>query len=96
MKKLNVFDEFKIRASWGISGNQGISPYQTLNRYGTEKYWFADKWQTAIGPGYEAGREGANDRYILWGGISNPDLRWESTRQWNLGVDLAFFKRRCS
>ena len=65
MKKLNVFDEFKIRASWGISGNQGISPYQTLNRYGTEKYWFADKWQTAIGPGYEAGREGANDRYIV-------------------------------
>ena len=94
MQKLNVFDEFKIRASWGISGNQGISPYQTLNRYGTEKYWFADKWQTAIGPGYEAGREGANDRYILWGGIANPDLRWESTRQWNLGVDLAFFKRR--
>lgn len=42
MQKLNVFDEFKIRASWGISGNQGISPYQTLNRYGTEKYWFAD------------------------------------------------------
>lgn len=33
MQKLNVFDEFKIRASWGISGNQGISPYQTLNRY---------------------------------------------------------------
>ena len=94
MQKLNAFDEFKIRASWGLSGNQGISPYQTLNRYGTEKYWFADKWQTAIGPGYEAGREGANDRYILWGGISNPDLRWESTRQWNLGVDLAFFKRR--
>ncbi|MCH5329597.1 MAG: TonB-dependent receptor [Alistipes sp.] len=94
MKNQRVFDELKIRASWGVSGNQGIQPYQTLNRYGQEKYWYADKWQTAIGPGYEAGREGANDRYIIWGGIANPDLKWETTSQWNVGVDLAFLKRR--
>lgn len=94
LKRTGVFDEFKLRVSWGISGNQGISPYQTLNRYGIEKYWFADKWQTVIGPGYEVDREGANDRYVIWGGIANPDLKWESTRQWNAGLDLAFFDSR--
>ena len=94
LKDVDCLDELKIRASWGLSGNQGISPYQTLSRYGAEKYWFADKWQTAIGPGYEIGREGANDRYVIWGGISNPDLKWETTRQWNVGVDLSMFRNR--
>jgi TonB-linked SusC/RagA family outer membrane protein len=94
MKQARGIDEFKLRVSWGISGNQGISPYQTLDRLGVEKYWFADKWQTVIGPGYEADREGANDRYVVWGGIANPDLKWESTRQWNIGLDMAFFDAR--
>lgn len=94
MKRTGVFDVFKLRLSWGLSGNQGISPYQTLNRYGIEKYWFADKWQTVIGPGYEVDREGADDRYVVWGGISNPDLKWETTRQWNVGLDMAFFDSR--
>jgi len=94
MRRAAFVDELKLRLSWGLSGNQGISPYQTLNRYGTEKYWYADKWQTVIGPGYEAGREGADDRYVVWGGIANPDLKWESTRQWNAGLDLALFDSR--
>ena len=90
MKKNRVFEEFKIRASFGVSGNQGISPYQTLNRFGTEKYWSDGKWQTAVGPGYEVGREGANDRYVIWGGISNPELKWETTSQFNIGADFTF------
>lgn len=85
-----VFEELKLRASFGVSGNQGISPYQTLNRFGTEKYWSDGKWQTAVGPGYEVGREGANDRYVLWGGISNPELKWETTSQLNVGADITF------
>lgn len=88
MKGNAVFEEMKIRASFGLSGNQGISPYQTLNRFGTEKYWSGGKWQTAVGPGYEVGREGANDRYVLWGGISNPELKWETTSQFNIGADI--------
>lgn len=90
MRRSRVFEELKLRASFGVSGNQGISPYQTLNRFGTEKYWSAGKWQTAVGPGYEVGREGANDRYVIWGGISNPELRWETTYQLNVGADITF------
>lgn len=94
IKKLGVFNELKLRASYGISGNQGISAYQTLNRYGKEKFWFMGKWANAVGPGYEVGREGANDRYILWGGVSNPNLKWETTSQADFGLDMAFFDRR--
>lgn len=94
IKNLRIFDELKLRASYGISGNQGISPYQTLDRYGMENYWFNGKWQTVIGPGYEVGRVGANDRYIVWGGIPNPALKWESTSQFNIGTDMAFFNHR--
>lgn len=86
--------ELKWRASFGMSGNQGISSYQTLDRYGMEKFWYNDSWQTVIGPGYEVGRTGANDRYFVWGGISNPDLKWETTTQLDAGVDFAAFDRR--
>lgn len=94
IKRLGVFSELKLRASYGISGNQGISAYQTLDRYGKEKFWYNGKWANAVGPGYEVGREGANDRYILWGGVSNPNLKWETTSQADFGIDMAFFNRR--
>lgn len=44
IKNLNVFDELKFCFSYGISGNQGISPYQTLSRYGTDKYYNDGSW----------------------------------------------------
>lgn len=94
IKDLNIFDELKFRASYGVSGNQGISPYQTLSRYGTEQYFDDGKWKTAIGPGYVIGSEGDNYRFKVWGGIPNPNLKWETTSQYNIGVDMAFFKRR--
>lgn len=94
IKSLGLFDELKFRFSYGISGNQGISPYQTLSRYGTEKYYDNGKWNTVIGPGYVVGYSGADDRYRIWGGIPNNDLRWETTTQSNFGIDMAFMNRR--
>lgn len=94
IRNLNIFDELKIRLSYGISGNQGISPYQTLSRYGTETFYDDGRWKTVIGPGYEVGRTGADDRYIVWGGIPNIDLKWETTAQTNIGLDLGFYNHR--
>lgn len=94
IKKLNVFDEMKVRFSYGISGNQGISPYQTLSRYGTGKYYDDGNWVTTIGPGYVSGWTGPGWIYRVWSGIPNPDLKWETTAQADLGLDMAFFKRR--
>lgn len=94
IKELNTFDEFKLRLSYGVSGNQGISAYQTLSRYGQDYYYVGDKWITVIGPGYVVARTGADYRYTEWGGIPNRGLKWESTKQSNIGVDLALFRRR--
>lgn len=94
VKNWKVFDELKFRLSYGISGNQGISPYQTLSRYGTDKYYNNGTWATTIGPGYVSGWTGPGWIYRVWSGIPNPDLKWETTAQADLGIDMAFFNRR--
>lgn len=94
MKNVDEIDEAKIRASFGISGNQGISSYQTLSRYGKEEYYDDGEWKTAIGPGYITGYYGSDYRFKYWGGIPNLDLKWETTQQLNLGFDLSMFDNR--
>ena len=94
MKNVKFIDEAKIRASYGISGNQGISAYQSLSRYGMEEYYDDGAWHTAIGPGYVTGTYGSNGRFKYWGGIPNRDLKWETTRQVNLGFDLSVLDNR--
>jgi len=94
IKNLKTFDELKFRMSYGISGNQGISPYQTLSRYGVSQYYDNGNWVSAIGPGYQVGTTGQDGIEKLWGGIPNPDLKWETTAQTDFGVDAAFLKDR--
>ncbi|MDO6491259.1 MAG: SusC/RagA family TonB-linked outer membrane protein [Cellulophaga sp.] len=93
IRNLNVFDEFKLRASYGISGNQGISPYLINSRYGQDQYYVNGRWQTTIGPGYVVGQDSQSGKKT-WGGIPNPDLKWETTEQFNIGADVAFFNNR--
>lgn len=94
IKNLNAFDELKFRLSYGISGNQGISPYQTLSRYGVGQYYDNGSWVSAIGPGYQVGTTGQDGIEKLWGGIPNPDLKWETTAQSDFGVDMSILKDR--
>jgi TonB-dependent starch-binding outer membrane protein SusC len=94
VKQLNLFDELKVRLSYGISGNQGISAYQTLSRYGVEKYYDNGEWKTAIGPGYVSGYTGDDSRFKIWSGIPNVNLKWETTAQADLGFDMAFLNHR--
>jgi outer membrane receptor protein involved in Fe transport len=94
MKKQELFSELKFRLSHGISGNQGISPYQTLSRYGTTKYYNEGEWVTAIGPGYVSGYTGQDGIWKVWSGIPNPDLKWETTAQTDFGIDMAMLGGR--
>lgn len=94
IRSLGVFDELKFRLSYGVSGNQGISAYQTLSRYGSEKYFNNGSWVTTIGPGYVSGWTGPDGIYRVWSGIPNPDLKWESTTQFDFGLDMGFFNNR--
>ena len=94
LSDVSWIDLLKLRASYGISGNQGISAYQTLSRYGQHKYYYDGAWTTAIGPGYQSGTTGAGGIYAVWSGIPNTGLKWETTSQLDLGLDGSFFDNR--
>ncbi|MCB0647103.1 MAG: TonB-dependent receptor [Saprospiraceae bacterium] len=81
IKDLNVFSNLKIRGSWGVTGNQAIQPYQSIG---------------ILGSGFNysyLGDDGYNIGYAF-SRPSNPNLRWESTAQTNVGLDLGFMKDR--
>ena len=71
----------KFRLGWGMVGNSSISAYRTYNMYSSSK--FGNHINEAE---YSAG--------IYQNNFPNADLKWETTRQWNMGVDLSFFKGR--
>lgn len=81
IKDLNIFSDLKIRASWGIVGNQAISPYQSLAAIssGANYPW---NGTDQVDYGFQISR------------AVNPNLKWESTTQKNIGLDLGFFGNR--
>lgn len=92
IKSLNLFSELKLRASYGLTGNQGISPYQTLDRFGSARYFTGTGFQTGFGPGL-AGSNNEQGLTIV-GGLGNNSLKWETTRSLDLGVDLGIMDQR--
>lgn len=77
---------FKIKASYGTNGNQGLDPYQTLARIssgvnGGIRYEFGD-----------------NPSEVLYGtvqsNLASPNLGWEETTALNIGFESAFFNNR--
>jgi TonB-linked SusC/RagA family outer membrane protein len=78
IQKLNIFDNFKLRASYGVTGNNQIPAYSAIGLLKPGNYVFNDV--------FYSGKVPSN--------VSNPDLKWETTAQYNLGVDLGFFKNR--
>jgi TonB-linked SusC/RagA family outer membrane protein len=80
MQNFPVVSDLKLRASYGITGNQEISNYQSLSRYSVGAY--------ASGSTRLVGLVSAN--------IPNPNLSWESTASTDVGIDLALFKNRIS
>lgn len=78
--KMNWVDQLKIRAGWGISGNQ-TSRYKSLARVTTASaYVFGDGGTTQIGQKVTS--------------MANPDLKWEKTKGLNFGFDFAVLKSR--
>ena len=83
--KVKAISMAKIRLGWGQVGNAGVSPYQTYITYSNNKYPTHDPDSDS---GYAVG--------IIPTNIANPNLKWETTRQWNLGLDLGLWKGRLS
>lgn len=94
IKNLNAFSELKLRASYGLTGNQGISPYQTLDRFGSDRYYVGA--QNGFLTGFGPGLAGANNEQGLTivGGLGNKSLKWETTTSYDLGLDIGFVNQR--
>jgi TonB-linked SusC/RagA family outer membrane protein len=74
LKNNKTVSDLKFRVSYGLTGNDDISPFLFSELYGNSSYG----GQSAIFPS----------------NIPNPDLKWESTTQLNIGINLGLFKDR--
>lgn len=85
MQDQDIFDQLKLRLSYGVTGNQSIGPYNSLALI------------APFGEGvFNYGPEGT----VFFGqeptGYPNRDLKWETTRQANIGIDATFWDGRFS
>lgn len=78
MKRFSKLDNLKIRASYGLSGNQDIALYQTLPLMKQQNVILTDIPQVGYIP----------DR------LGNDKLKWETTAQFDFGIEASFFKSR--
>ncbi|WP_138476608.1 SusC/RagA family TonB-linked outer membrane protein [Dyadobacter bucti] len=78
MKGQNVINDLKLRTGYGLTGNQNIGDYAFITRAGAAPYVF--------GNGVVVGNAPQN--------IGNPNLQWESAKQFDAGVDLSFSNNR--
>ena len=78
IQSLNFFDDFKLRIGYGVVGNESIGPYSSLSPLINNVTSFNE----SLAFGYEP--------FFL----SNADLKWESTAQLNVGLDISFFDAR--
>lgn len=78
-------NQLKLRASWGQNGNCNIANFQYLATVwvgGADYFFGSDKWGKEIGSYPDK--------------IANPDLTWERSEQWNVGIDTRFLNTRLS
>jgi len=79
LKNSDTINDLKFRIGWGMTGNQGISAYQTFANYGPTLYGNLD--------------EGTSIGFVPLN-VSNPNLKWETTKQLNFGLDFGLWKNR--
>ena len=78
MKRINAISELKFRVSYGTSGNQAVSSFESLDQYQSGIVPFNEQTSTIY---YQSQ-------------LPNANLTWETTSQLDLGVDFGFFKNR--
>ncbi len=78
IQNLNLFSDLRMRLSYGIVGNDGVAPYGTQANLINTAYDFDGSPAFGFAP--------AN--------ISNTDLRWEKSKEINLGINMGFFQDR--
>lgn len=78
ISQITAIDQCKLRLSYGTIGNQEIESFRSLAQAQTFRYSF----NGAVVAGLNSGT------------LANPDLKWETTRQFNVGLDLILLKNQ--
>lgn len=81
LKNVQWLSALKLRLSYGVTGNDKIGQYKSMNLLSPSKILIDNGPYTGMG----------TDKMI-----GNPNLQWETTYQYNIGLDLSFFKNRLS
>jgi len=82
LKNVDALDELKLRLGWGMTGQQeGIADFGYFASYNQPTS--SQSLYPTFGDGYQ---------YIPKG--YNPNLKWETTTTYNIGLDFAFLKNR--
>ena len=79
IKKLKVFDELVLRSTYGVTGTQGFAAYQALQMYTYQNSMRIYQGSDVVGT-------------MLYG-MGNPDLKWQTTNAFNIGLDFNMFNR---
>ncbi len=80
LQSASWLDDLKIRGSWGQLGNQNIGTYPYQPTLSNRDYAFGG----SVTPGYSAGS------------LVDPSLTWETTRVFDIGIDIAALQNRFS
>ena len=79
MKDIRWISDLKLRADYGVTGNQDFGSYLSLNTMtGFGYYYYNGKYFQVWGPSKNV----------------NPDLKWEKGKNWNVGLDFSLFNGR--
>ncbi|RFM28187.1 SusC/RagA family TonB-linked outer membrane protein [Deminuibacter soli] len=73
-----IISNLKLRLSAGRTGNSEVPPYSSLAALTPTNYYFGGALVTGIAPLQ----------------LANPDLKWETTTQYNAGADIGLFRNR--
>lgn len=84
LDNVNVINNLKLRLSWGKTGNQAVNYHDRFN-VGTKVY-------------YTTGKDmmGSIVEGLVQTDLANKDLRWETSEEYNVGIDFALFQSRLS
>jgi len=79
-RNIPVLSTLKLRAGYGVTGNQDIPNYQSISRVGTTSRLFYNngEWLNSYAPS----------------GNPNPDLRWEKKGEFDAGIDFGLWNNR--
>src|SRR5690606_40200771 len=73
MANQDIFTNLKLRAGYGETGNEGFAPGVATRMYGSDTWWLMNgQWRRTYGVAHN----------------QNTDLKWETKKEYNIGVDF--------